>query len=332
MADLPLTGNLGSARASSREIFVGKRFSRWLDRRIPPKNRITLTQKNVFIFPTKTGFAFGVLIGLLILGAINYQASLVYGVAFLLGSLFLVTILYTFRNLAGLTLELSGTRPGFVDEDVEISIRITRPKGRAREGIQLGWPEGIMQWAELSELASYVVRLYVRAPARGYFNPGRLLVETYFPLGLLRAWTWVDLDVRALVYPKPIFGEYPRSVSGHRDEGQLIDPLGSDDFNDIKAYRPGDPIRNIIWRSYARSDELMVKEYASYVEPRLWLSLETVEGKLEEKVSRLTGLALKATREEREFGLDLGTTRISPSRGESHLEQVLKELALHGLR
>jgi uncharacterized protein (DUF58 family) len=341
MADLPLTGNLGaaptpaSAPASAnpgKELFVGKRFSRWLDRRIPPKDRITLTQKNVFIFPTKTGFAFGGLIGLLILGAINYQASLVYGVAFLLGSLFLVTILYTFRNLSGLTLELSGTRPGFVDEDVEISIRVTRPEGRVREGIQLGWPEGIMQWAEISEQASDAVRLYVRAPARGYFNPGRLLVETYFPLGLLRAWTWVDLDVRALVYPKPIFGDYPRSVSGHRDEGQLIDPLGSDDFSDIKSYRPGDPIRNIIWRSYARSDELMVKEYASYVEPRLWLSLDTVDGNLEEKVSRLTGLALKATREEREFGLDLGSTRIAPGRGEAHLEQVLKELALHGLR
>jgi uncharacterized protein (DUF58 family) len=219
-----------------------------------------------------------------------------------------------------------------VGEDIEISIRVTRPEGRSREGIQLGWPEGIMRWAEISEQASDTVRLYVRAPSRGYFNPGRLLVETYFPLGLLRAWTWVDLDVRALVYPRPVFGDFPKSVSGHRDEGQLVDPLGSDDFNDIKAYRAGDPIRHIIWRSYARSDELMVKQYASYVEPRLWLRLETVAGDIEEKVSRLTGLALMATRSDREFGLDLGGIRIAPAQGKAHLEQVLKELALHGLR
>lgn len=330
MSDLPLTG--GTSVARSRELFVGKRFSRWLDRRIPPTGRITLSQKNVFIFPTATGFAFGGLVALLILGAINYQASLVYGVAFLLGSLFLVTILYTFRNLSGLTLELAGARPGYVGEDVEISIRVTRPEGRSREGIQLGWPEGILRWAELSDQASDTVRLYVRAPRRGYFNPGRLLVETYFPLGLLRAWTWVDLDVKALVYPRPIFGDFPRAVSGRRDEGQLIDPLGSDDFNDIKSYRPGDPVRHIIWRSYARSDELMVKQYASYVEPRLWLTLDGVSGDLEEKVSRLTGLALQATRADREFGLDLGTLRIPPARGEAHLEQVLRELAVHGLR
>jgi len=314
-----------------KELFVGKRFSRWLDRRIPPSSQITLSQRNVFIFPARTGFVFGGLIVLLILGAINYQASLVYGVAFLLGSLFLVTILYTFRNLSGLQLELVGARPGFVGEDVEIAIRAIRPGGRSREGIQLGWPDGIMQWADLQDLETDTVKLYVQAGHRGYYDPGRLLVETYFPLGLLRAWTWVDLNVKVLVYPKPIFGEFPRSVSGQRDEGQLIDPVGSDDFHDIKTYRPGDSIRHIIWRSYARSDDLMVKQYASYVEPRLWLTLENVDGDLEEKISRLTGLALKATRLDREFGLQLGNLKIRPARGEAHLEHVLKELALYGL-
>jgi uncharacterized protein (DUF58 family) len=320
-----------AALESSKELFSGKRFTRFLDRRIPPSSQITLNQKNVFIFPTQTGFVFGGLIVLLILGAINYQASLVYGVAFLLGSMFLVTILYTFRNLSALQLELVGARPGFVDEDLEISIGVIRPGNRSREGIKLGWPDGIMQWAELSVQETDTVRLYVQAPRRGYFDPGRLLIETHFPLGLLRAWTWVDLNVKALVYPKPIFGEFPRSVAGARDEGQLIDPLGSDDFYDIKAYRPGDPVRHIMWRSYARSDELMVKQYASYVEPRLWLTLDNVAGDLEEKISRLTGLALKATRLDREFGLDLGNVKIRPARGDAHLEQILKELALYGL-
>lgn len=320
-----------AALDSGKEFFSGDRFSRFLDRRIPPSSQITLTQRNVFIFPTLTGFVFGGLIVLLILGAINYQASLVYGVAFLLGSLFLVTILYTFRNLSGLQLELVGARPGFVDEDLEISIRVIRPGSRPREGIQLGWPDGIMQWAELADQETDTVRLYVEAGHRGYYDPGRLLVETHYPLGLLRAWTWVDLNVKALVYPKPIFGEFPQSVTGQRDEGQLIDPLGSDDFHDIKTYRPGDPVRHIIWRSYARSDELMVKQYASYVEPRLWLTLDNVAGDLEEKISRLTGLALTATRLEREFGLQLGPVKIRPARGDAHLEQILKELALYGL-
>lgn len=316
---------------SPAQQFIGHRFSRWLDRRVPPSDQITLSQRNVFIFPTQTGFVFGGLLILLIFGAINYQASLVYGVAFMLGSMFLMTILYTFRNLSGLSLELVNTRPGFVGEDIEFTVRVVRPKGRGREGIQLGWPEGIQQWAELYEQEADTVRLYVVGAQRGYANPGRLLVETYYPLGLLRAWTWVDLNARALVYPKPIFQDFPTMEQGHRDEGALIDPRGSDDFTDIKDYQAGDPIKHIIWRSYARSDDLVVKRYASFVEPRLWLDMDTVPGGVEERLSRLTGLALQATRREREFGLRLGTAQLKPAVGDTHLEHVLRELALYGI-
>ena len=147
-----------------------------------------------------------------------------------------------------------------------------------------------------------------------------------------KAWTWVDINARALVYPQPIFGDSHSSASSrHRDDGVLIDPLGSDDFVDIRDYVPGDPIKNILWRSYARSDDLAVKRYASYVEPRLWFDYDEVPGDMEEKLSRLTGLALQATRAEREFGLHLPNRSISPGLGQVHLEQVLRELALYGI-
>ena len=56
----------------------------------------------------------------------------------------------------------------------------------------------------------------------------------YYPLGLLRAWTWVDLDAKAIVYPQPIFGAAPDASARQRDEGVLVDPKGSDDFNDMR--------------------------------------------------------------------------------------------------
>ena len=311
---------------------VNKRFGAWLDRRIPPSSQITLSQSNIFIFPTRLGFTFGGLLVILILGAINYQNSLVYGTAFLLGSMFVVTILYTFRNLSGLSLEIAETESGFVGENVEFGVRVKRPKGHGREGIQIGWPQGLTQWVEIFEQEASVVKLFVDAQQRGWYNPGRLLVETYYPLGLLRAWTWVDLNTRVLVFPKPIFSEEKFvQHNRHREDGVLVDPLGSDDFVDIKEYVAGDPIKNILWRSYAKNDSLVVKRYASYVEPRLWLDFESVPGSVEEKLSRLTGYALQAFRAEREFGLRLPGSQIAPGIGRSHLQQVLRELALYGL-
>lgn len=309
----------------------GGRFQRYLDRRIPPAHQITLNQQSVFIFPTVTGFVFGGLVLLLIIGAINYQNSLIYGVAFVLGSLFLVTILYTFRNLSGLTLELASSGTGFVGEDVEFAVRVSRPVGTGREGIQLGWPGSIMQWVEVFESEAATVKLFVPARHRGWLNPGRLLIETYFPLGLLRAWTWIDLDASGLVYPRPLFDEPPEPTSNQRDDGALIDPRGSDDFNDMRGYRAGDPVRHIVWRSYARSDDLVVKEYASFLDPRFMLRWEQVTGDVETRLGKLTGRALTAARRGREFGLVIPGVEISPGVGDVHLERVLKSLALHEL-
>jgi hypothetical protein len=175
-----------------------ERFSRWLERRIPRAHHITLNQDSIFIFPTVTGFVFGGLVVLLIVGAINYQNSLVYGVAFLLGSLFLVTILYTFRNLSGLTIEFVGAGSGFVGESVEFEVRVSRPEGRGREGVQLGWPGTIPQWAELYDSAACSVRLFVPAPQRGCAQGGCWSRPT--PAGVAARVDWVDLHARALVY------------------------------------------------------------------------------------------------------------------------------------
>jgi uncharacterized protein (DUF58 family) len=319
-----------SASGPLERIERSARFGRWLDRRIPRAHRITLSQESIFIFPTSTGFVFGGLVVLLIVGAINYQNSLVYGVAFLLGSLFLVTILYTFRNLSGLTLEFVGAGAGFVGEKIEFEVRISRPEGRGREGIQLAWPDSVPQWAELYEAAACRVRLFVPASRRGWFRPGRLLVETYYPLGLLRAWTWVDLDARALVYPKPLFDVAPEESPRSRDEGELIDPRGSEDFSDLRAYRAGDPVRRILWRSYARSDALVVKDYASYLDPRLELDYARVPGDVESRLSRLAGMALAAERAGRDYGLELPGVHITPGAGDAHRQRVLRALALFG--
>ncbi|CAN0525972.1 unnamed protein product, partial [Scytosiphon promiscuus] len=55
--------------ATSR-MMLSQRFASWLDRRIPPGSRIKLSQANIFIFPTRSGFAFVGLLTMLILGAI----------------------------------------------------------------------------------------------------------------------------------------------------------------------------------------------------------------------------------------------------------------------
>ncbi|MFK7816929.1 MAG: DUF58 domain-containing protein [Gammaproteobacteria bacterium] len=307
------------------------RFKHWLNRRIPPQNSITLNQKSIFIFPTRIGFAFSILLLALLLAAINYENSLIFGLTFWLASVFFVTIFHTFRNLSGIKFELQKTGTGFVGEDIEFIVKVSRPENSKREGIQLGWPNEVKQWAELRETHDTAVQLFVNAKQRGWLNPNRLLIETYYPLGLLRAWTWIDLNTKAIIYPKPIFHDFTFTNLGDDEEGELTQRIGSDDFHDMRNYHPGDSPRHILWRSYARQDELLVKQFAAYTDSSLILDWHQLEGETELRLSRLTGMALNAYKSDKEFGLKLPYLEIKPNTGKSHLDSVLKALALYGL-
>jgi len=103
---------------------------RWLLRRIPPASSVRLNQRRIFIMPTAVGLAFLVALLLMLLTAINYQNSLAYGLTFQLGSLYLVTILHTWRNLAGLVLQAGGSTAAFVGEQALLRVRLESP-GRA---------------------------------------------------------------------------------------------------------------------------------------------------------------------------------------------------------
>ena len=45
--------------------------------------------------------------------------------------------------------------------------------------------------------------LGVPAARRGWLDLGRVMLETRYPLGLFRAWSYLELEARALVYPRP---------------------------------------------------------------------------------------------------------------------------------
>ena len=306
-------------------------FKCWLDKRIPPQQVIMLSQRNIFIFPTRIGFIYLSLLVALLLVAINYENSLIFGLVFWLASAFFVTIFYTFRNLSSIRLELQKIGTGFVDEDIQFLIKVSRPKNSKREGIQLGWPNEVKQWAELYDSVSTTVDLFVKADHRGWLNPKRLLVETFYPLGLLRAWTWVDLNANTIIYPKPIFQEYTFSNTDNYEEEQLSHSTGSDDFHDMRNYHPGDSPRHILWRTYARQDNLLIKKFTSYTCSNLILDWFQLEGDTELRLSRLTGMALKAFNNNKEFGLKLPDVEIAPNTGKAHLDHVLKVLALYGL-
>jgi uncharacterized protein (DUF58 family) len=308
------------------------RFRLWLNRRVPPQNKITLKLRNIFILPSRQGLFFSLLMILILIAGINYQNSLAHGLAFLLMSLFMVSMLHTYRNLSGLVFSAGRGGRAFSGDEGDFSVTLSCAAGRDHEAVQVYWGDHPVTHADLIDKSVITLRVSTIAGNRGWFDPGRLTVETRFPLGLFRAWALLDLDFRALVYPRPIAENRPPTL----DEGDSDDfhPAGahSDDFAGVRDYLPGDLVRDISWKATARLGELMTKEYTASSGSEKWLDWYQYEQVPDERrLSHLAYWVEEFSKQGMPFGLRLPSSEIAPDLGENHRQQMLRALALYGL-
>lgn len=308
------------------------RWRQWINRRLPAAREITLSQKSIFIFPTSAGFGFLFFVFILLLVAINFENSPVYALTFLLAGVFVVSILHTFSNLSGLTITAAHTEPAFSGRDAIFHLLLAKKGARLYQGLQFFWPGNALIWSGLTDKQEQWLALRYRTGPRGYCRPGRLKVQTSFPLGLLRAWTWLDLDMQTVVFPYPMdSGQVPPTSTQPHDSGSS-EQSGSDDFYGLRDYTPGDTIKAIAWKTYAKTGELNTKQFIDPVDHRLWLVWEDTQGDEEHRLSQLCAWALEAERGHSEYGLQLPGVSIAPSRDQAHLHQVLRALAIFNKR
>ena len=305
-----------------------QRYDRWLKRRIPTARSVTLDQRRIFIFPSGIGLFFLVVLAVMLIAAINYQNNMAFALVFFLFSLFIVAILHTFSNLSGLCIEALRGYPTFAGEMAEFELQLRRTQSRAYYAIELGWPGETFAQLSLTETQTATVKLFHRSRLRGWLRPARLSVKTVYPLGLMRAWTWIDLDMTALIYPRPLAGPRPASGESDVEHGIRRPKKGSDDFYGFRPYRSGDNLRHVLWRAYAKGQPLQSKQFAETQVQSHWLRYDDCEGERERRLSVLCYWVLELDRKDELFGLQLPGETLAPDSGAEHRERALRMLAL----
>ncbi len=165
---------------------------------------------------------------------------------------------------------------------------------------------------------------------RGYYKKIELEVSSSFPVGLFDRFYKVEVPIELVVFPKPIPTPEIRlnHLGKEREMGAYTNKkMGYDDLYGIKEYS-GEPIKLIHWKAFAKTENLYVKNMIEESAPPVILSLDTVDGNIEERISKLTYLVLKLTEQGRPVGLKLPQNTIEPSTGQKHKRRILTELAL----
>ncbi|WP_226702469.1 DUF58 domain-containing protein [Microbulbifer elongatus] len=320
----------GSPNQTGVKPLFRARWLRWLNRRLPPTQMVTLDHRKLFVLPTGAGMGLLLVIFLLWLLGTNYENNLVLALAFLLVGLMVILPVHTFANLSGLRLQLLDTSPAFAGDYGQARVALSKTGKRHHERVQLAWPpeEGLL--ADILEDDAREIRLDLPLLQRGRVRAPRLHVQSRFPLGLFRCWSWVDLDAEFLVYPQPKpAGPLPFGASVGEGDQQKSFSAGGEDFAGLKNYQPGDSLRHVAWKQYAGGRDLYSKEYASGSDVRLWLDWDLLGGRdVEVRLSNLCAWVLEAERAQVPYGLRLPGQSIDPDLGAAHKHKVLSALAL----
>jgi len=308
-------------------------------------NKKTKRQR-IYIMPNRHGVLFGVMLFAMLLGAVNYNNSMTYILTFLLGSLALVTILHTYKNLAGLIINEAPPLPVFSGELAKFPLILDNRNRHLRFAISFiksskkKWrlkqttTNSTITTCNVDQNQLDRIEVPVRSLHRGLLKAGRIKVYTTFPLGLFTAWSYIDMKQVCLVYPKPEGQKSLPAFKQNEDLGLQGVQLGTEDFSGYRNYRAGDPIRDIAWKAYAQQKGLFVKRFTGAGSNKLHLSWGDVSHlpDIESRLSQLCCWLIEAESQSLQYALNIPEVSLDTDHGEKHLHLCLASLAKYDLQ
>jgi len=232
----------------------------------------------------------------------------------------------SFSNLAGLQLTGLASQPVFAGEKASFPIVGLSKKGSFSVGF--GY-QGVTQiWEDFPAGENVQILLDFKTDRRGWQKTSRIYLHSEYPLGILRCWSWLDLQQKVLVYPQPIA---PTQSNNYLDGEQ--DPLPGkiqpgEDYDENRRYQSGDSPKHIDWKIYARLNELYTKKFTQPLGNEIWLDWEQFAGTEKElRLSYLCHLVLEAEKSNQPYGLKLPQTILGPAQGAAHQQHCLTVLA-----
>ena len=316
--------------------FLRKRFRQWFTNRLPLTDTMSLTQRNVYILPTRPGWMLALTLLVLLVASINYQLNLGYLLTFMLAGAGIVGMHVCHGNLRGLTMHLVAPSAQYAGLTAPFDIQLSHERSSIRHSIGMSLLDNPhWAWTDVPAQGSATVQVGFKPSKRGLHRLPVLTAETRFPLGTFRVWTVWRPKAELLVYPAPETHAPPLPPGEPRAGGAMArQTQNTGEFDGVRAYRRGDPMKLVVWKKAAKSfasgsGELVSRDTQQAQRHELWLDFASCGLQdTEHKLSRLTAWVIAADGQGLDYGLRLPNREITPGQGEGHKRQCLEALAL----
>jgi uncharacterized protein (DUF58 family) len=308
--------------------FIQKRFNHWLKRRIPASKTQRLSNRNIFILPSRFGLSYLLFVLILFLLGTNYQNNVIILLSYTFASLFISAMLQSFFNLSGLKLHCQQQSSGYAQGIAPILLSIDSEKQRHSLTFRFPKQEGY----QLKKLAigTTVANMSYCPQTRGINDPGRLRISSEYSLGLFTCWTQLDFGCEVTTYPeKRLFQNLHASKMSHQDDEYGVNIIeGGDDFGELRQYRAGESLSKVAWKQLARGQGWLTKTNQQQQGNDVWLTLHNLPNvDIEIKLQMICYLMLDQYQQGQTWGIDLGHEKLDPNSGKKHLTACLTMLA-----
>lgn len=312
------------------------RLRQWWQGRLTAADAVLLTQRNVYILPTRAGLMLALTLGVLLIASINYQLNLGYLFTFLLAGCAAAGVWVGHGTLRGLGLKLLPPQPVFAGQPAFLDVRLSSARAAPRHAIGLavmgaGREDARWAWADVPARGEAALQTSFCPARRGLHAAPLLVVQTLFPLGAFRIWTVWKPAAQVLAWPAPEVNAPPLPAGEARaGAGQAASrERAPGEFDGVRPWQRGDTLRQVVWKKFAKSGELVSRDAQHLQRQQLWLDFaRTGAPDAESRLSRLAAWVLAADARQLEYGLRLPGLEIEPDSGAAHKLRCLRALAL----
>lgn len=303
-------------------------------------NRIALSAKKehpIYILPTLNGLkVLGLNFLLLVIGLI-YANNYVLLFNFLLFCLVLSSMFYTHHNLKNIYIKSMTGISGHNKEIAFLNITLNSNNKQNNFELKLKTPSGeffenvIFPVDQISFQKDFSCQIPLPVKKRGRAQIVGLFLETDFPLGFFRCFTFYPMAIDMILYPARIAHHTEQPVS---KDSIIRSNQQDDDQVHFRQYQTGDSFNRLDWKRYAKDRQMNVMFQNSQEHKVDFINIHTtlndtadiVETHLEQACYELHS----SFQSGREFGLLVNDVLIfEANSGVDHLEQCLKYIGLY---
>jgi hypothetical protein len=304
-------------------------WGRWAKKRNPFGNPQTLNSRNLYILPSGFGWAYGLVVFSMLVGAVNSQINTIFLMTFLLTVVGLINIFEAHANLKNLICKFIVVKDSYQGTPAKIILSVPA-ENKMRFGIEFQIGSQAKIRLEKIPLEGLEFSVPIATPARGCFPLPRITISSLFPFGIFRVWSYLYFEEHYYVYPQavdPGFWPAPSQVKSIKQKHRV----GDEEFYDLKQVEnPWIDPKNIHWKIAAKGLGWYLKTKHSNEVDYWFFTLNDLPAKdLESKLQNVSYWLQTAEVNGLTYGLELKETSIGFAHGSEHLQHCLRQLALY---